>query len=92
MKKLVLPILLAITMSFVITSAAWAGGGQKAAELSKQCQEALKKTPNQEAANLCNEGDTLIKQGKNEEATAKLKAGLEKLGVKVGTPKTMPKK
>ncbi len=91
MKKLVLPILLATTVSFVITSAAWAGGGQQAAELSKQCQEALKKNPNEEAATLCSEGDTLIKEGKNEEATDKLTAGLEKLGVKVGTPKTMPK-
>lgn len=58
----------------------WAGG---AADLSKQCQEALKKTPNKEAETLCSEGDKLLKEGKNEEATAKLTAGLEKLGVKV---------
>lgn len=80
MKKAILTLALAIGVVFGLAiGPAWAGG---AADLSKQCQEALKKTPNEDAKNLCGEGDKLLKEGKQEEATAKFNAGLEKLGIK----------
>ena len=55
---------------------AWAA---TAAELSKQCADVLKKTPNKDAEKLCSEGDKLLKEGKTEEAAKKLQAGLDKL-------------
>jgi outer membrane protein assembly factor BamD (BamD/ComL family) len=58
-----------------------------APELSKQCQDALKKTPNKDAEKLCGEGDKLLKEGKAPEATKKFEAGLEKLGVKPAAKK-----
>ncbi|HZX60451.1 MAG TPA: hypothetical protein VFF51_01755 [Candidatus Methylomirabilis sp.] len=79
MKKVALSILVAFAVSFVAAPAVMAG----AADLSKQCQEALKKTPNKDAEILCADGDKLLKEGKSAEAEAKLTAGLEKLGVKV---------
>jgi outer membrane protein assembly factor BamD (BamD/ComL family) len=84
MKKVVHPILVAFIVSFVAAPAVWAGG---AADMSKQCQEALKKTPNVEAAQLCTEGDQLLKAGKTADAEAKFAAGLEKLGIKVESGK-----
>lgn len=63
----------------VAISPAWAA---HAPELSKQCQEALKKTPNKDAEKLCGEGDKLLKEGKGEEAAKKFEAGLDKLGIK----------
>lgn len=83
MKKFALPIVGAITLSFLTIPAAWSGQDQQAVKLSEQCQQALKKTPNQEAAKLCREGDEALKGGDNEEAIAKLTQGLEKLGVMV---------
>jgi len=80
MKKAVSAILVATIASFVAIPAAWAQADPQA--LSKQCQDALKKTPNAEASKLCGEGDKALREGKNDEATAKLTAGLEKLGVK----------
>ncbi len=62
----------------VVIGPAWAA---HAPELSKQCQEALKKTPNKDAEKLCGEGDKLLKDGKGEEATKKFEAGLDKLGI-----------
>jgi hypothetical protein len=58
---------------------AWANTCPK---LYKQCQEALKKTPNKDAEKLCEEGIKLHEQGKHDESIAKLTAGLGKLGVK----------
>ncbi len=88
MNKFALPILVAMVVSLMAAPAVWAGGNQQAAKLSKQCQDALNKTPNKEAATLCQEGDNLRKQGKNDEAVAKLTQGLEKLGpVKGEMPK-----
>ncbi|MCI0409635.1 MAG: hypothetical protein L0191_13915 [Acidobacteria bacterium] len=81
MKKAVSTILVATVVSVVAIPAAWTAADPQT--LSKQCQDALKKTPNAEAAKLCGEGDKALKEGKNEEATKKLTAGLEKLGVKV---------
>lgn len=80
MKKAVLTLVLAIGVMLGLTIGPALAGG--AADLSKQCQEALKKTPNEDAKKLCGEGDKLLKEGKQEEATAKFNAGLEKLGVK----------
>jgi outer membrane protein assembly factor BamD (BamD/ComL family) len=71
----------------IVISPVWAAG---AADLSKQCQEALKKTPNKDAEKLCAEGDKLLKDGKSADAEAKFTAGLEKLGIK--TKKEEPKK
>jgi outer membrane protein assembly factor BamD (BamD/ComL family) len=83
-KKAILTLVLAIVVVLGFTTGpALAGGG--AADLSKQCQEALKKTPNEESKKLCGEGDKLLKEGKQEEATAKFNAGLEKLGMKKGS-------
>lgn len=80
MKKEIVAFLVALGFVLGVTIApAWAA---HAPELSKQCQEALKKTPNKEAEKLCSEGDKLLKEGKGEEAAKKLEAGLEKLGVK----------
>lgn len=80
-KKAVLTLVFAIGVVLGLTiGPALAGSG---AELSKQCQEALKKTPNEEAKKLCGEGDALLKEGKQEQATAKFNAGLEKLGIKM---------
>ena len=84
MKKVVSAILVATIAIFVAIPAAWAQADPGA--LSKQCQDALKKTPNAEASKLCGEGDKALREGKNDEATAKLKAGLEKLGVKPEAP------
>jgi len=80
MKKVVSAILVATIAIFVAIPAAWAQADPQA--LSKQCQDALKKTPNAEASKLCGEGDKALREGKNDEATAKLTAGLEKLGVR----------
>jgi outer membrane protein assembly factor BamD (BamD/ComL family) len=84
MNKAVSAILAATIASFVAIPAAWAAGDPQT--LSKQCQDALKKTPNAEASKLCSDGDKALKEGKNDEATSKLTAGLEKLGVKAEAP------
>lgn len=79
-KNRILCLLLATGMAFSLAvSPAWA---QSATELSKQCEEALKKTPNKESEKLCADGNKLLKEGKEAEATAKFSQGLEKLGVK----------
>lgn len=78
MKKTALPILVAMIVSLVAVPAAWAGGG-KAADLSRQCQEAVKTNPKSDGAKLCQEGIALHKQGKNDEAVAKMQQGLAKL-------------
>ncbi len=79
-KKRILSLLLAIGIAFTLAvSLSWA---ESAADLSKQCQEALKKTPNKDSEQLCTEGNKLLKEGKEAEATAKFTQGLEKLGVK----------
>lgn len=88
MKKAVSAILAVTIASFVAIPAAWAGGDPQA--LSKQCQDALKKTPNAEASKLCSDGDKALKEGKDDEATAKLTAGLEKLGVKADKAPAAP--
>jgi outer membrane protein assembly factor BamD (BamD/ComL family) len=89
MNKAVSTILAATIASFVAIPAAWAAGDPQT--LSKQCQDALKKTPNAEASKLCSDGDKALSEGKKDEATAKLTAGLEKLGVKAPTaPATAP--
>jgi len=90
MKKAVSAILAVTIASFVAIPAAWAGGDPQA--LSKQCQDALKKTPNAEASKLCSDGDKALKEGKDDEATAKLTAGLEKLGVKADKAPAAPAK
>ncbi|MGH7381498.1 MAG: hypothetical protein ACREKR_04620 [Candidatus Methylomirabilales bacterium] len=84
MKKAVSAILVATIASFVAIPAAWAQADPQT--LSKQCQDALKKTPNAEASKLCSDGDKALSEGKKDEGTAKLKAGLEKLGVKAEAP------
>ena len=84
MKKVVSAILVATIVSFVAIPAAWAQADPQT--LSKQCQDALKKTPNPEALKLCSDGDKALKEGNTDEATAKFSAGLEKLGVKAGAP------
>jgi outer membrane protein assembly factor BamD (BamD/ComL family) len=88
MNKAVSAILAATIASFVAIPAAWAGGDLQT--LSKQCQDALKKTPNAEASKLCSDGDKALKEGKNDEATSKLTAGLEKLGVKADKAPAAP--
>lgn len=77
MKKAILPIIAAMIVGLVAAPAAWAGG--KAAELTKQCQEAVKQDPNSSGAKLCQEGLTLHKQGKEKEAMAKMQEGLAQL-------------
>lgn len=79
MKKTALPILVAMIVSLVAIPAAWAGGSQQAADLSKRCQAAVKNSPNTEAAKLCQEGLSLHKQGKDKEAVAKMQQGLAQL-------------
>lgn len=71
-------ILAAMIMGLVAAPAAWAGGG-KAADLTKQCQEAVKQDPNSSGAKLCQEGITLQQQGKDKEAMAKMQEGLAQL-------------
>lgn len=71
-------ILAAMIMGLVAAPAAWAGG-EKAADLTKQCQEALKQNPDSSGAKLCQEGLTLHKQGKEKEAMAKMQEGLAQL-------------
>jgi hypothetical protein len=78
MKKTTLPILVTMIVSLVAVPAAWAGGG-KAADLSRQCQEAVKTNPKSDGAKLCQEGLELHKQGKNDEAIAKMQQGLAEL-------------
>ncbi|MBW8005699.1 MAG: hypothetical protein FVQ06_07950 [candidate division NC10 bacterium] len=79
MKKTALPILVAMVVSLMALPAAWAGGDaqEKAAHLSEQCREALKKPS--KGATLCQEGIDLHKQGKNREAIAKMQQGLAEL-------------
>ncbi len=84
MKKVVSAILVATIAIFAAIPAALAAADPQT--LSKQCQDALKKTPNAEASKLCSDGDKALKEGKNAEATAKFSAGLEKLGVKTQAP------
>jgi hypothetical protein len=84
MRKVALAILGAFVLGFVAAPAVSAGADPQA--LSKQCQDALKKTPNAEASKLCSDGDKALKEGKKDEAAAKFSAGLEKLGVKAETP------
>lgn len=78
MKKAILPIIAAMIMGLMAAPVAWAGMG-KTAELAKQCQSALKDSPNTEAAKLCQEGLDLQKQGKEKEAVAKMQQGLAQL-------------
>jgi hypothetical protein len=78
MKKATLPIIAAMIMGLMAAPAAWAGGG-KAADLTKQCQEAVKQNPGTDAAKLCQEGITLQEQGKDKEAVAKMQQGLAQL-------------
>ena len=81
MKKGIVASLLAMGVVFGLTIApAWA---KTCPKLYKDCQEALKKTPNKDAENLCGEGIKLHEQAKHDESVAKLTAGLEKLGIKV---------
>ena len=78
MKKTAVPILEAMIVSLMAVPASWAGQTrQRATQLSKQCQDALKKNPNKDATKLCAEGDQLHKQGKQDEAVAKFTEGLE---------------
>jgi len=77
MKKTAVPILVAMVASLVAVPASWAAGqAQTPAELSSQCQTAVKKNPNNDTGKLCQEGIDLQKQGKNDEAVAKMKQGL----------------
>lgn len=77
MKKALVALFVALVFAVGMAIApAWAA---TAAELSKQCADTLKKTPNKDAAALCSEGDKLLKEGKTEEAAKKLQAGLDKL-------------
>jgi len=69
-------------LAFMVGAAIGPAWSAHAPELSKKCQEALKKTPNKDAEKLCGEGDKLLKEGKGEEAAKKFEAGLEKLGIK----------
>ena len=83
MKKALVALFVALVFAVGMAIApAWAA---TAAELSKQCADALKKTPNKDAAALCSEGDKLLKEGKTEEAAKKLQAGVDKLGIKPAT-------
>jgi outer membrane protein assembly factor BamD (BamD/ComL family) len=77
-------------LTFVVGVAIGPAWAVHAPELSKQCQQALKKTPNKDAEKLCGEGDKLLKEGKAEEATKKFEAGLDKLGVNPATPAKKP--
>ncbi len=70
-----------VALAFVVGVAIGPAWAARAPELSKQCQEALKKTPNKDAEKFCGEGDKLLKDGKGEEAAKKFEAGLEKLGI-----------
>ena len=80
MKKALVALFVALVFAVGMAIApAWAA---HAPELSKQCQEALKKTPNKDAEKLCGEGDKLLKEGKGEEAAKKFEAGLDKLVIK----------
>lgn len=79
MNKVILPILVAMIVSLMAVPAAWAGGGEKAAELTKQCQETLKQNAKTDAARLCQEGIKLHEQGKTAEAVSKMQQGLAKL-------------
>lgn len=87
MRKATLPIILAMIATLVVVPATWAGGGEKAADLTKQCQDTLKSSPNSDAAKLCQEGITLQEQGKTDQAVAKMKEGLAKV-----QPAKAPKK
>ena len=77
MKKTAVPILVAMIASLVAVPASWARGqAQTPAELSSQCEAAVKKNPKSDTGKLCQEGIDLHKQGKNDEAVAKMKQGL----------------
>ena len=78
MKKTALSLLVAIMASVAAVSSASAFD---CPNLYAKCQDALQKSPNNEAAKLCEEGIQLHKQGKHEEAIARLTQGLQKLGV-----------
>lgn len=86
MRKAALPIILAMIASLVAVPATWAGG-EKAADLTKQCQATVKQDPTSDAAKLCQEGIQLQEQGKTDEAVAKMKEGLAK-----AQPAKAPKK
>ncbi|MFQ5847345.1 MAG: hypothetical protein ACE5IQ_06665 [Candidatus Methylomirabilales bacterium] len=80
MRHVALPILVTTIATFMAAPATWASTCPK---LYAQCQEALKKSPNTEAAKRCEHGIMLHKQGKHDASVAALTEGLAKLGVKV---------
>lgn len=80
MKKIALPLLVTFGLSLSVIPAA--GAQQKeelqAPKLYQQCQDLLRKEPdNKEAKQLCDEGMRLHREGKQEEAVRKLQEGLE---------------
>lgn len=72
-----------LTAGVVLSLTAGPAWAKTCPKLYKQCQDALSKTPNEEAKKLCEEGIKLHEEGKHDESVATLTAGLEKLGVKV---------
>lgn len=85
MKKIALSLLVAFGLSLLVISAA--GAQQKeepqAPKLYQQCQDLLRKEPNnKQAKQLCDEGMRLYREGKQEEAVRKIQEGLEKGRVK----------
>lgn len=85
MKKVALPLLVALGLSLPAVPAVWAQQqqpptqNQQAPKLYQQCQERLKRDPkNTEAKQLCDEGMKLHQQGKQEEAVQTIQEGLAK--------------
>lgn len=84
MKQVPLSFLLALTVYCLTVPASWAQQqrmpeSQQTVRLYQQCQERLKKEPdNIEAKELCDKGMELHREGKQEEAIETIQEGLAK--------------
>lgn len=80
MKTIALSLVVTFSLSLSVIAAAGAQQREepRAPKLYQQCQDLLRKEPNnREAKQLCDEGMRLHREGKQEEAVRKLREGLE---------------
>lgn len=84
MNKVALSLLLVLSLYFLAAPASWAqqkpapAPGSDAPKLYQQCQDRLKKDPNEDAKRLCEEGMKQYREGKQEEGIKTIQEGLGK--------------
>ena len=80
MQKAAGPMLLAFVVSLTAVPATWGEAREDVDALTQECQAAVERQPETEAARLCREGIQLLQEGKTEEAVTRMKEGLAQEG------------